>query len=262
MASLQYLLKMALEELWQAHERNQIPSEIRNHPSQDAAKALAFRGFYRDYGNFAGSLVMFMLLFPGDFLNPNEASLSVLPLVNGAGDREEVLREEGKSIQKSGTGQNNNRTNLLEAIIGALGEDAKYTQLLWECVCIRCIEDEESWVLPQRDFIRRIIDDYSHVSNGVLQLASLRTCTELNIDPYNYYPLVKKIGEILETGRGATAFLDYSSIMTLTGCSKNASRQLWEAIPVLQDRLHQESNGEPRDCSSDTDSSCNVQEMD
>ena len=262
MASLRDLVRMSTEELWQAHTRNQIPSQIRNRPSQDAATALSHEGFYHDYGNYAGSLVMFMLLFPGDFLNPNEASLSVLPLVNGAGDREEVLREVGKPIQKSGTGQHNYRTNLLEAIIGALGEDAKYTQLLWECVCIRCIEDEESWVLPQRDFIRRIIDDYSHVSNGVLQLASLRTCTELNIDPYNYYPLVKKIGEILETGRGATAFPDYSSIMTLTGCSKNASRQLWEAIPVLQDRLHQESNGEPRDCSSDTYSSCNVQAMD
>ena len=143
MASLRDLVQMSMEELWQAHDRKQIPSQISNCPSQTAAKALSHEGFYQDYGNYAGSVVMFMLLFPGDFLDPNDASLSVLPLFNGAGDREEVLREEGKRVQKSGTAQNNYRTNLLEAILGALGEKAKYTQLLWECVCIRCIEDEK-----------------------------------------------------------------------------------------------------------------------
>ena len=83
-----------------------------------------------------------------------------------------------------------------------------------------------------------------------------------SVYPNVYYPFVKKMGEILETERGATAFPDYYSIRTRTGCGKNASRQLWEAIPVLEDRLHQERNGEPRDCSSGTDSSCNVQAMD
>ena len=98
MASLRDLVQMSMEELWQAHDRKQIPSQISNCPSQTAAKALSHEGFYQDYGNYAGSVVMFMLLFPGDFLDPNDASLSVLPLFNGAGDREEVLREEGKRV--------------------------------------------------------------------------------------------------------------------------------------------------------------------
>ena len=160
MATLRDLVQMPLEKLWQAHSGNRIPDHNRNHTSQNAIKALSHLPSYQDYGNYAGSLVMFMLLFPEDYLPQDEATLSALPLVNGAGDRADVLREEGKRSHKSRTGQNNYRTNLLEAIIGALGEEALYTQLLWECVCIRCIEDEAAWNLPQKDFIRKEPDIY------------------------------------------------------------------------------------------------------
>ena len=139
MATLRDLVQMSLEELWQAHLGNRISDQIRNHTNQNTIRPLSHIGFYTDCGNYAGSLVMLVLLFPQDFLHQGQSTFSALPLVNGAGDRADVLRFEGKWSQRSGIGQNNYRTNLLEAILGVLGDEAQYTQVLWECVCICCL---------------------------------------------------------------------------------------------------------------------------
>ena len=102
MAALRDLVQMSLEELWQAHLGNRISDQIRNHTNQNAIRPLSHIGFYRDCGNYAGSLVMLMLLFPQDFLHQGEATISALPLVNGAGDRADALRVEGARSQRSG----------------------------------------------------------------------------------------------------------------------------------------------------------------
>ena len=76
MATIRDLLQMSLEELWQAHLGNSISDRIRNHQSQEGIKPLALIGFYTDCGNYAGSLVMLMLLFSEEFLHQDEAAMS------------------------------------------------------------------------------------------------------------------------------------------------------------------------------------------
>ena len=78
-------------------------------------------------------------------------------MVDGQGDRTEVLRNEGQKDQESGKGQNNYRTNLLEALLDHLGNEAQHTQMLWKHVAIWCEEDEASYDLTQGDFIVKLL---------------------------------------------------------------------------------------------------------
>ena len=237
MATIRDLLQISLEELRLAHLGNRISDRIRNHTSQDTIKPLTFLGFYTDCGNYAGSLVMLMLLFPEEFLPGGVSTQSILPLVDGAGDRANVLHNEGKFMQKSGRGVNNYRTNLLEAILGELGDEVRYTQKLWEHVAVHCLEDEASWSLTQRRFIERMLASNEQVTACQRKIASFQTCTELDLDLNAYYISVKKIAGCIVAGDDAAAFPDYNSIMCVTGCSKKASRKLWDAIAVLRQKL-------------------------
>ena len=235
MATIRDLLQMSQEELWQAHLDKKISDSIRNHKSQDTIKPLALIGFYTDCGNFAGSLVMFMLLFPEEF---GVSIQSILPLVDGAGDRADVLRHEGNLVQKSGRGVNNYRTNLLEALIIELGDQVWYTQKLWECVAVRCVEDfDASWSLTQKGFIVKMLASNEQVTACQRKTASFQTCTELDLDLNAYYISVKKIAACIVARGDASAFPTYYSIMEFTGCSRSASRKLWDAITVLRNKL-------------------------
>ena len=235
MATIQELLLMSQEELWQAHNGNKISDRIRNHKSQHTIKPLALIGFYTDCGNFAGSLVMLMLLFPEEF---GVSMQSILPLVDGEGDRADVLRYEGNPVQKSGRGANNYRTNLLEALIGQLGDELRNTQKLWEYVAIRCLEDHDaSWSLTQKEFIEKMLASKEQGTACQLRTASFQTCTELKLDLNAYYLKVEKIARCIVARGNADAFPDYHSIILETGCSKDASRKLWYAIRVLRRKL-------------------------
>ena len=179
MATLRGLVQMSLQELRQAYVGNRISCQISNHAGAEAIKEVVQDGQqrYDDYGNFAGSLVMLMLLFPEEFLPGGVSTRSVLPLVDGAGDRADVLRCEGKLVQKSGRGVNNYRTNLLEAILGELGDEMRYTQKLWQYVAVRCLEDEASWSLTQGKFIERMLASNEQVTSCQQKTVSFQTCT-------------------------------------------------------------------------------------
>ena len=91
---------------------------------------------------------MLVLLFPNVFLDGDDL-FSLLPIINGAGDREIVLRS---------VGQNNYRTNLLESIICDLGNRARYVKLLWKYVNMKIMGYEERmgyglWNITQGDLI-------------------------------------------------------------------------------------------------------------
>ena len=74
MATLQGLVQRSMGELWRAHVDGGISSRISHHAGSEAIKAVVQDGEHRydDYGNFAGSLVMLMLLFPEEFLPADE----------------------------------------------------------------------------------------------------------------------------------------------------------------------------------------------
>ena len=118
MATLRELALMALEELAKTDKDGLIPKELKFHQSADAVKPLSHKGNYDDHGNFCGSLVMMLLLFPSECglieEGIEEGNFKLLDCLNGCGDREGPLRFEGKTYQRSGKGQNNYRTNLLD----------------------------------------------------------------------------------------------------------------------------------------------------
>ena len=114
MATIPDLVEMALEELAKADRDGSIPNEIKFHQSADAVKPWALIGDYDDHGNFCGSLTMFLVLFPSEYGLIEHGSFKLLDLLHGCGDREAPLRFEAKIHQKSGSGQNNYRTNLLD----------------------------------------------------------------------------------------------------------------------------------------------------
>ena len=111
-------------------------------------------GEYGEYGNYSGSMAMYMILFPDGFLLPAEMSaFSFISWLDNTGALAEVLRNAGQATQRSGRGQNNYRTNLLEAILSELGEHARYTQMLWRHITLFAIDDPTSWTLDQGAFI-------------------------------------------------------------------------------------------------------------
>ena len=121
MATIEDLVRMSLEELAKADGDGLIPTEIKSHKSVDAVKPWSHLGDDFDQGNFAGSIVMMLLLFPEEYglgeelaesdTRKKRGNFKLLKCLNGNGDREEPLRREGKMYQKSGKGQNNYRTH-------------------------------------------------------------------------------------------------------------------------------------------------------
>ena len=164
MATIQDLVRMALEELAMADRRGLIPHEIKFHPSMDSVEDAALVGDYDDYGNFSGSLVMYLLLFPGEFgIEVDEVGFRLLDCLNGSGDREECLRFEGMITQKSGEGQNNYRTNLLEALICVVpAGKASFLQRVWLHVDLCVLEitaalGDPCWLMRQARWIELVM---------------------------------------------------------------------------------------------------------
>ncbi len=245
MATIKELMGMALDELKRAVDLSLISVAIRNHTSDKSVKPLSHKD-YDDYDNFSGSLVMLMLLFPNEFLPPQEQVLfSLLPHVNGAGDRAAVLRYEGMPHQKSGKGQNNYRTNLLEAIIGDIGRNsARYTQLLWMHVKLFCLEDGESWHLPQGAFVGRMLR--GRITSYEIKLLAFNTCKSVDLNLDHYYHFVWKLAEHVAEGHGDT-WQDYWTIQNVTGCCKNSAKSLWPAKEELirAEMLHDRVQDQP-----------------
>ena len=239
MATLRGLVESSLREIRQAYVGEKISSRISNHAGAAAIKEVVQDGEHRydDYGNFAGSLVMLMLLFPEEFLPADEVRISLLPVVNGKGDRGEVLRNEGQKEQESRKGQNNYRTNLLEALLDNLGGEAQHTQELWKHVAIWCEEYEASYVMTQGDFIVKLLSEKGYVSCSEGQILAFDTCHEFNLTPS---ALAKIVSYIQSNGDG-TKFPDYFTIRKVSGCSTQNAKQMWEAIERLQQKLSKPS---------------------
>ena len=82
---------MALEEPAICPSQGMIPHSITHHTSVDSVKPLS-HGSYADHGNWSGSLVMLMLLFPEEYgLTTDPNGFKLMSCLNGAGDREQVL---------------------------------------------------------------------------------------------------------------------------------------------------------------------------
>ena len=232
MATLMHLADQSLEELQVAGDRGLVSDAIRNHSGQESIKPHALVGSYDDHGNFAGSMVMLMMLFPSEFIpDYPETLFSALSIVDETGTKAEVLRFVGGCNQKSGKGQNNYRTNLLEALLGELGSCCRHLQLLWVHVGIYCIEHyaeyQSFWNDPglQVDLITEMMHSAVVVTMCPYRDTGINICSAHNLNMWAYFLFIKQLYEGWLNGE---SFPDYSSIMAKTGSSKNASRVLPE----------------------------------
>ena len=240
MATIQDLAEMALEELAKADRDGLIPNQIKFHRSGDAVKPWSHMGDYDDHGNFCGSLTMFLLLFPSEYGLIEEGNFKLLDCLNGCGDREEPLRFEGKIYQKSGKGQNNYRTNLLEALLAYIVVPdgmKKYLGLLWLHVLVSVIEISDAepscWEWSQERWIKYMLAAKSdqQVTADENKVFAVKTCTHLQLDLFHYYPLVLKLVDASQIG---TPLHCYADIRMVCGCSLNSAKQLWDCLVIIQ----------------------------
>ena len=233
MATLRDLAQRSLRELRQAYVGKKISCQISNHAGAEAIKAVVQDGQqrYDDYGNFAGSLVMLMLLYPKTFQLAEDGN-SLLPVVDGKGTRAEVLRNEGLKDQESGKGQNNYRTNLLEALLDNLYGEAQDTQKLWKLVAIWTQEYEESWDMAQGDFIDWLVSEKGDVVCSEAQLLAFDTCREFGLEPSAYYKYLKKI--VIYFQNNGAKLRNYAEIRKVSECSTQNAKQMWDAIQCVQ----------------------------
>ena len=153
-SSFLVLLEWTLQELADNVGTGRIPLQLTHHSSADSVKSLAMEDLC-DHGNWTGSVVMLLLLFPETYVPSEQFRLmNTLPAIlwlDGAGDRESVLRNVGMDWQISGKGQNNYRTNLLEALIGHLDKNypgcnyARYLKALWHHVSIHWLHNADAF---------------------------------------------------------------------------------------------------------------------
>ena len=234
------LCYMALEQLEDCHWRGSIPYERTHHASDDSVKAHA-HGDYDDHGSWTGSMVMLMMLFPRDHgLTAHASGFSLMPCLNGAADRDVVLHLQGKTHQRSGTGQNNCRTNLLEAIIGSQGEQVTRLQQLWGHVdlCMGALHSDLGdgiWCADQDELISRMLGDTSEALTStnclICQLSS-----EMNLDMCTYYLYLKRLIAHMAVGSSVAS---YQEMQTTTQCTQKKARRLWHCMTVIEQALRE-----------------------
>ena len=120
-----------------------------------------------------------------------------IPEDSGLCHVEEVLHNPGPSNQRSGTGPNNYRTNLLEALIGSLGDRVSKLQLLWQHVNLSLAEiyadsGDDLYSSPQNQLIASIVADTSDTSTFTKQLIC-RVSNEKSLDLFTYCSHLKKL---------------------------------------------------------------------
>ena len=119
-------VEQAREEIWLYHTMHGFPAMLTHHSSREAPRQLSHEGDYDDRGNLTGSILTYALMFTC------EDEDSILTIFDKTNERADVYAYWGAEGQKSGRGSDNDRTNLLEAILGQMGSDGKSTQRAWD----------------------------------------------------------------------------------------------------------------------------------
>ena len=226
----------ARNEILEFHADPGFRQELTHHSSGDGPRALSHGrpgqpAAYDDQGNWCGSVVMYALLFG---LPRSPWDKGVLGIFDqGGSSRAEVYRHWGQEKQKSGTGPDNARTNLLEAILAVTGEKkGARTQRAWRLMRRHM---NRHW-LPRADLLRRALTDpatdiYTEDDSVAERIArSLDKWWEMEFADQikTLFPHLRK--------RGENAFPDNYSLCCCTGCGSNNTQRkqmLWEACDMF-----------------------------
>ena len=238
--TIKELCYMTLEQLKECYEQGLFPNALTHHPGAESVKELA-HGDYDDYGNWTGSMLMLMLLFPEDHgLMEYPKGFRLLRCMNGAGDREDVLRNPGGKCQRSGKGQNNYRTNLLEAIIDVTKQQGEKLQLLWQHVDLRAAEIHAElgngiWYEEQSKVIEEILADTKDVVLDFEKQVMGKITHEVDLSMFDYYVHLKRLLRHLEAGDPLPEY--NSEIKQITKCTTNKAKNIWPCIDIIKEAL-------------------------
>ena len=153
----------------------------------------------------------------------------LISIFDATGERADVYRHWGPEQQQSGKGQDNARTNLLEAILTVMGNEYRgRTQLAWNLVRRYALRHPD--ITARQQLLAKSMHDRSTDLYTYDDAIAERILAEFDRD-YDVgvcVNLAKLFQEVRQTGKTP----DYSTICRVTECSsKNARLRYlyWEA---------------------------------
>ena len=208
--TLQEAFAQAAEEITQYHLSHGFPVRLTTHTGADVPRRMSNQNHdYVDMGNWTGSVLMYSLLFDHDLIR----------IFDTTGVREAVYRNWGSDRQRSGKGQDNARTNLLEAILTVMGHDnARRTQLAWKLVWRYALRHPH---MKRQQLLEMSKDDKSKDLYGDDDALADKILAEFDRD-YDGYVSVN-LAKLFPTVRQTRETPDYYTICDLTGCSSKNS---------------------------------------
>ena len=208
--TLQEAFAQAAEEITQYHLSHGFPVRLTTHTGADVPRRMSNQNHdYVDMGNWTGSVLMYSLLFDHDLIR----------IFDTTGVREAVYRNWGSDRQRSGKGQDNARTNLLEAILTVMGHDnARRTQLAWNLVWRYALRHPH---MKRQQLLEMSKDDKSKDLYGDDDALADKILAEFDRD-YDGYVSVN-LAKLFPTVRQTRETPDYYTICDLTGCSSKNS---------------------------------------
>ena len=149
---------------------------------------------------------------------------SLLDIFDNSKERRRIYQHWGEEGQRSGTGPDNTRTNLLESILNNMGpKSGRYTQRAWEMVYLYYLQypnlnRQELLTQALNDRVTTVInEDYLTAKEIALTLCQRRSPDFL-----------QKAAQLFMFVRRNRKPPDYRDICNITGCSnKNAPLKFW-----------------------------------
>ena len=212
-------VEQSAEEICMFHNLHGFSRDITHHTGRNVLRFKSHLGadWYDDMGNWAGSVFMYALLF----------QCGLIRIFDQTGERAVVLWNWGSAKQRSGKGQDNDRTNLLESILSEMGLE-------------HCTKTQMAWCLFRRYALR-----YKHLSRQQLLHQALHDpATDVySEDDFIAENIMKNFRRAWDTEvcvkltllfiyvRRHCVTPDYAWICTITGCStrNRALKQLYWA---------------------------------
>ena len=142
------------------------PSFLQKATSADSIKHWAGEGPYEDRGNYSASLLCFLLLQPRIMRSDVRSLGFIIFPAESRWDRIRVLGYWGPEVQKSGTGQDNHRANIVEWLLSHLAgheseEGSKaarlWLQKAWNLMREWVDEQRFQWTPTRSDYVDRLV---------------------------------------------------------------------------------------------------------
>ena len=234
------------------------PSFLQKARSAESIKYWASVGPYEDRGNYSASLLCFLLLQPRIMRSDVRSLGFIIFPAESRWDRIRVLGYWGPEVQKSGTGQDNHRANIVEWLLSHLAGHASedgakaarsWLQKAWHVMREWVDEHRSEWTLTRSDYVERLIScsgrgspeikterpaPTSTTSSGSLISPAMRKCLGA------HFPFQQEFIELLRSGivlewytsmRGE--FVDggyYHIRQAIPGASQNMTKKLYFVI--------------------------------